>query len=905
MDTIGIKYKIPKLDFNVRPAGNQTFELYHRLMEDVQDITEVGWVSDGDYITDNNGNNINDKNLIELIGGFDYQIKLIHKITKQVKYFYFRTGTNLSAGDSPYYNKVLFPNQTYDWFIKDIDKLKLPDLQPIDWYYSLMGHKYIDVEYDAYYSMQLYGIDSWFYCISHDIPEEKYMAFHCDHENIIRLPYKGANPEADHSAYDVFYNVPDGSSFGFSFFLKEGYKNADILSFRKIEPYKEEELRYYTYKWSVRIPDTDRSKAQVIEWDRSTGTETIVQTVDILQNVTDTNGNVTTQSVTLDVNKWYNINIVGGVTFNLYDQNGDYFASFRIADNPMIAHEIPNVGLAPLWEDSPIIFGDFNGNTEGLCINRVYNAGQFKYVDGNIRDANIQKIMANYKFYPIPGYYKDGVLIFKDDISAISVVTNEKVSVVVKPDIISKGLTAGPFELKLLFGDNEVISSKNFTLVTPEEHTDHTGFDIDFEKDYDAAMTLLKENFVTKHGTWGGYNGGTNSNLVYGNGKNALILENHGDNYNGSVAGVAKESEKGTAYDGYGGIQYYNAFNDARKGQIFKTRVGSVLVSSKYFGYGEMTIRMLIPAKTYGIAPALWFFHYQEYSESDNRYQGWIDKGWPKQGNAQDGYYTVVNNEIDIELPSHNVQGEFNNWTEVANAYFDPKALDTQYCIALKQTATNPNIYKVGTFRLKDVANPNLFESWEQIAFDYNTRIYPNYASIKFNNWQGELNTGGGFAESVEDYQATEKYLALMTRAKSLNDTFADNMYHDYTIKWYPDRTELWIDNTLVRTNKAFVPFNVMKYTVGGWFPSMPKRKVYEDEDMINFHYEVVDTDNGGIVVVPGQEPVGTWAGINADFEVAHLLISKIKFTPYNDVSVADLMYNGESFPESGLREII
>lgn len=886
VETIGIKYKLPSIKFSVTPVGNQSYNLHYRLkLGDITDTTGGGWqAQEGVFTVNNKGENINNTTIVNLVENQNYQIRLTNIANpSNVSYFHFTACQNLSAGNSPYYNKILFPNQTYDWYIRNVSDFMLPVLgdeeKPgLDWYYALTGSKAITVEFDAYRSIELYALDNWKFGTSYDNQGERYQAFHCEGANICRMPF-GVNADADHTAQSVFIDNP--GVFGFSFYLEEGYTYADLISFR-VKSANSETISNYSETWSLRI--TPEGTFQGVQWFKNTDTETVLET--------QLAGIITTE-------KWYTIILDSSGGFSIYDGEGVFVGSAVAATRPF-------GGSTSYEEDSPIIFGNIRGMSKGLLVNRMFKTRTLGVEENNIVDPNILRIISSYKYYPVPAYYQNSERKFLDNVSVISKVSDTKVSIVIRPDILSKGIVPGTLEIKLLISaTEEEITSKTFTLKTVEANTDTVGFKIDFANDYANAMTLLKEKFYTKHGQWGGYNGGVSSHLLFGNGKDALIMSNQGDRYTGVVSGVGKESEKLANYDGYGGDAFYDAFNDTRRGQNYKTRVGSVLVSSQYFPYGEMTVGLLVPKNTYGICPALWFFHYQEYSESDSRYPQWIERGWPVQGNAEDGYYTVVNNEIDMELPSHNIQGSFENWTEVANAYFDPLALDTQYQIGLRQTATNLDYTKIGTFRLVNVNAPNLFESWEQVAYDFKPRIYPNFSSIKFNNWIGEYDSGNGWGRSLEDYKAEETYLALLTQAKDFNDTFADNRYHDYTIKWYPDRTELWIDGVYVRTNRAFVPFNVMKYTLGGWFPSMPKRKVITDAETGAFRYEVRDTDNGNTLVVPGQQPVGTWAGINADFEVCHFMINKIEFVPYNNVDMSKLEYNGESFPESGLREII
>lgn len=867
MDTIAIRYIVPKLNFAVIPSGNQTFNLHYRLIEDIQDTGDIGWISAGEYTTDNLGNNINNIALTGLLEGFDYQLKFTHSSTGERFYCYFRTCNNTSAGDSPYYNVILFPNQTYDWFVSGADKLGLPAVANVGWYYELKNNRVCTVQHEAYNNLDLYGESSWSTVSTYDNTDETYKGFYCNNA-AVGLPFKKGN-DGDITSVDVA-----GRNFGYSFYLSDTSENIDILCSAKFDT-SDNVINWWALRFKNAAFYTVKSIGGVV-------TENIISAMNI----------------PIESDRWYNV-ITDLTIVNIYTYTEDIpmnrIASIYLGDSrPWAFDDFMDEG-----NRSPIIIGNPTLITTGMTVNRFYLASGA--IDTN---PSVIKIMANYKYSPYPIYYINDAIVYKDNAKHMPSIKPDKVSLVVDPDILSKpDIVEGPITIKLAYGlNNDIFATKNFTLKSVQSNMCNETFIIDFEKDYTNAMKKLKEMFYTKHGTWGGYNGGTNSNLIFGNGKDALIIENHGDKYTGSVVGVGKETDAGSAYTGYGTPKSYDAFNDIRKGQPFKTRVGSVLVSSKYFPYGELEVVLSMPSKIYGICPAFWFFHYQEYGEGDTRYQEWINKGWPQQGSAEDGYYTVVNNEIDIELPSHIIQKSFNDWTEVANEYFDPLALDTQYRIGLKQSPTNISLQDIGTFILTDVKYPNARSSWKQESYQFEDRLNPNFGSIKFNNWQGELDTGHGCAESKEYYDKHEKYLALMT--KITDDTLADNKYHSYLLKWYPDRTELWIDGKLIRINKCFVPFNVMKYTVGGWFPSMKRVKVIDNVDTGEYHWEVYDSDTK-TTVVPGVDPVGTWAGAKADFEICHLKIAKIAFKPYTDVDMKDLQYAGESFPESGLREII
>lgn len=439
-------------------------------------------------------------------------------------------------------------------------------------------------------------------------------------------------------------------------------------------------------------------------------------------------------------------------------------------------------------------------------------------------------------------------------------VTDSDVMVTVDPK-----LPAGEWQVSLKSNKSDKFDTINVDVLTVQQSLQES-FDIDFNIDFENSMIKFKELFSGLHSQWGGYNGGCNSNLIYGNsvGK-TLIFEQHGDNYEGDVSGVAKPA-KNSEFNGYGTVSYYTAPNDPNNGKVRKTRVGSVAVSNKYFGYGEIDTWVKIPKGTYGICMALWLFHYIELYPGDERWQYWIDRGGKPYGGSDP--YLVINNEIDIELPSHNVNGEFATWDELRLSYFDQNALDNQYKIGVEGD---------GTFMYKGVGSPNDKSSWEKVSDTIMKRNYPYYRALKFNNWIGEKSSGNGWAYDQESYN-DEEYLALLT---DLSQDYADGEFHKYTIKWFKDRSELWIDNKYIRTNKCFVPFNVCRWTIGGWFPSQKEEK-----------YK--------------PEAPGSWAGINANFDVLHFEINRIKYTQYSQEQAGgENEYHPETHPEAGLRQLI
>jgi len=143
-----------------------------------------------------------------------------------------------------------------------------------------------------------------------------------------------------------------------------------------------------------------------------------------------------------------------------------------------------------------------------------------------------------------------------------------------------------------------------------------------------SGSALDPGNWLIAKRNWGGqlsqstsFNGGVvpqNVKLRNGN----LILEAHGNRYNGPVMGINKNGSMRT---------------DGR-------RVGAAVATSNYYASGSYETRMKI-APVSGVASALWTFHYEELYPDD---PGFICK---EVGCVDDDGYYAINHEIDIEFP--------------------------------------------------------------------------------------------------------------------------------------------------------------------------------------------------------------------------------------------------------------
>lgn len=1028
-ETIGIRYCIPQVVFDKKPSGNQTFALFYRR----GDNPNRSWIKKTDtYVVDKYGKNTNNVYLDSLVEDTDYQFSLAEfpyedeqTAAKNGAIFSFHTAINMTAGDSPYVNKILMPGQTFDWYYSGTKANSMPTSSATAWYYQATNNR--TNEGENYYSLEVGGEVAWKQATSADNELETYSGYYCNTGNYIKLPNTYVKNPGGFIAGRIYADDIRGL-LTVSFYLEEGHKDAAIVTCEALyNNTGSEQAPIYT-----QIPIEQANDATAaISFSIYVGEDGVLHSRKVRKSSVANGGEITLNEDTalpntmvggitnLSTNKWYTAQISHGLgTVHIYTAKGpeelqsssQYYTEVYTCEGPGQPAEssIANAG-DPATDGLGIGFGynpevlqsifDVIGTeqyvTKGLIVNHIGMLSNESITDFN-------KISAGYLYIPCLGFYPQGGTIskanclylqnssmtnlFKDDTIGEDgqVESVGKVSFIIDPAIggtDSPKLNSGTYKI-VLQSYSQYTSNTSFTnmdgiiVQTQKEQVTNTGYVIDFEQDFDSAVNAFRSKFYTKHGNWGGYNGGVNSNLVYASrAEKSLILEAHGDYYpeSGQVWGVGKEAwvtEAGKQYTGYGENMYYYAENDARKGTTpFKQRVGCTLRTVDYFAYGKYTVRMAIPElkagqDNWGLCPALWFFHYQEFGEGSTGYNKWMSSTNPvgriynKEGDAENGFYCVVNNEIDMELPSNDTQDFFPTaavggtrytpWDFVKCAYFDPittnpkatvpTAINPPYRIGIVDDNTLP-YEDVGRFILKDPAKPNDRASWEQERETFVQTNYPNFCNCKFNNWQGEYSSGNGWesrqgylpakvngampADAVATAQANnmdyykndttykEEYVAYKTALADERVSpkgYADGRFHEWTMVWYPNHTELWVDGVKVEENWGFVPFNCMHFVIGIWFPTLSVKK-------IDGVWKVLDYDKKTPVNnVATLESTGTWAGLNANFEAWHLKISKVKYEPLTTEELnantanrptPELLYDGESFPESGMRFII
>lgn len=494
----------------------------------------------------------------------------------------------------------------------------------------------------------------------------------------------------------------------------------------------------------------------------------------------------------------------------------------------------------------------------GLVISRFYFSPS-----RDVSNSDVYKLTDFWSYKPKVCFIKNGGVEKTVPNNFIGKLDNTKITFLLDSSFIDDGDYS--FYVKDING-GKYHQKNNIKIETFNKATND--FSIDFtEGNFQEKVEAFKSHFYAFHSQWGGANGGVNGDLIYFNNTNkSVVFEAHGDKYNGEVVGVSKPAKDNT-FTGYGVRKTHDIPQDPKYREDWKTRVGSTAVSKDYYGYGEWNTYMKIPKGSYGYCPALWFFHYREIYPTHPNWNQLITQGKPYGGNEP---YLVLNHEIDIEIPSHLYQMIFTDWNELKLAYFDPNAIDNQFRVVIENE---------GIYVCNNPLQPNKKESWTLESTEYQTYNTPSFSNCKFNNWIGEKASGNGVAYDRQSYLDEEEYCAKLTK---LSKDYADDEFHKWTIKWYKDRTELWIDDVKIRENRAFVPSVPGRLTLGVWFPSGVKQNSDKPWE---------------------YSKERAWAGFPADFDVVQVEVSKITFKNYSDSEAGgsnELV--SETYPESGLR---
>lgn len=477
-------------------------------------------------------------------------------------------------------------------------------------------------------------------------------------------------------------------------------------------------------------------------------------------------------------------------------------------------------------------------------------------------------------------------------------------------------LPVGDTEL-VVKSDTTILSRTNRTIKSIKLTPAQANYDIDFESNFDNAIIELKKRYYAKQKRWGGnMGGGTHGSLIYFNRKDkCLILEQHGDLYQGRVPSVAPAGS-----EGYGlPVDIIECPSTFPYPTIQRsTRVGGLIQSVDYHPYGMFDCWFQIPKGMTGLAICLWYFHYQEIYSYDDTFKFWTEQGVNGYNYAncvKTGYgakWVVINNEIDMELGSENTPYRTNvNPNIDQSIYWYVPGLSKRQMIGCTEEGANYGTWiidwesSLSVINSVTETNPQSSNSylrsdrlkWVKVMDTIDEVNYgANNRSCRFNNWMAEQwNDGCGVYGTPANSRLGLDELSINNRTplgninlqaiiKYVEHYYDDGEYHKWSIDWTKDYTRLLIDDEEISVLKAFVPFNPMTMLIGCWFPSA---NVYDKSAILG--------------------EWGTWSGVHANWDVALMKVKRIKFNAYTEeqVPTTNMRYDCETYAEDGLKEIL
>lgn len=984
-ESIPIKYNISKVTLRTKITLPIEYDVYYakvnELLPNISDYGDIVWEHYGKVQINSLGNITPEINLVEL-EDFSYYIVCFRNSSdiSKVSFIRFKTGQNIALKESPYLDYTLFDGQNYTWFLDNPYQYIFPDKDTeANFYYSFKGNRR-EILHEAEEGGAWYG--SFMPMIINADTLQLNVSYGDRYEKLI---YSSNGIDESYMMCNLTPHLSSGSEPGFDFMacpcckydsdteemiMHEYWAYGDYGGGICYYDLKYCNVLFLLYVTSFKTGETPHDRILCFADNRIIPSDLRFNSTNSYQYIiidssgylyTITNGvssAISEYPLPLDTPLLVDC-FNGNFKYKIPGQNdwtellgyGLSISTPSPDETTRFNNKFPDfVGFGGCWD--PLDVGAQISPSNRYSSANIY-ISDFVWIKDSCSDVDnvYNKILrpSIYNFHLRMTFTNDSNNNHTETTPTENtlVVKSDRITILIPEILFAKNNKITKVLLELI-SNNNVYATKQLKGLQLNKNSSNDDYNIEafssiskrivgaFDYDFpnmtsEIRLQKLRESFFTKHGTWGGYNGGVNGFNTYISPEGYVRLENHGDKYKGSLKGVGKENLRiGTegGYTGYGDDVNVDWAWDTRTNKQC-LRVGTALVSNKYFGYGKLDVWMRIPKGTWGVCPAIWFFHYIEVGEDDIRYNTEPYMSRNRQGSSGDGYYRVINNEIDIELPSHLTNGHCTENELSTGTYFDEDTIDNQLTIGL-DTGDNQN---KGLYKIKStgVNNPKDINNYDKIANEWVGRCYGSFQNCKFNTWIGELNSGDGWIVGTktdydgrheegisEDPQDThkEEYLSRLTHLTDNVDGYADGKFHKWTIEWLPDRAVLYVDDVVCRVNKKFIPFNVMKLTIGTWFPSMKEvGSGVKDGDGIY-------GQKGAILSLSDSVSPGTWAGNHADWEVCNIDISRIKWAPYslgdnintfdNDEHgsiVSDNVtinkeptYLGESFPESGLR---
>lgn len=336
-------------------------------------------------------------------------------------------------------------------------------------------------------------------------------------------------------------------------------------------------------------------------------------------------------------------------------------------------------------------------------------------------------------------------------------------------------LVPGNYQVSILKANSLATADRFFTVVPFQART--TPLSINFQT---ATLEEIQQSFIRAHKQWGGLNGGVISENVYLDREQGVLkCRALGDLYTGALRGVDRFGKR-TAQG---------------------TRIGGCVVTRDYYGPGSYRVVARLPSLT-GVVSAFWTFHYEEGYHGSPVYNSHIADGLRPSGNAEDGFYTVRNHEIDIEIPTalktdpdvENVSyanGRFNTWRGELRNWDVPEndpAYWTEYIDEWITHGVNVNDGEFHEFRFDwyTAGIPRVEFYIDSIPITTITEQIPDipgrfwvglwFPSATGNRWAG---ASANFQEQFMDVRSIEIIPYLADPVRNISESYPEDVFRD------------------------------------------------------------------------------------------------------------------------------
>lgn len=813
MEKIQIKYLIPSVKFDKPPEGNIQYNLSYRIKKE---NNQDEFIKSGVITFDKDGNNIDNKYLTNLKDRTDYEIKLSRENDSTT--FYIRTGDTFGVGDNPYYNKKVHTNKNiYASYFSSITH----ESKYFDFLYPLETNKnvkYKNVNYIPDNFNTVLGNFETLVDKDDSYTERRGLVLT---KKISTL--KGLKIQPLFTGYWSVYR----NRFGYSFYIKE---DSDIRF-----------VRFYNADSSGFIDLTyQRSTRRLVVFEkRDPSSGFILNNTFVNQNPVGSDRTV--MCFPIESKKWYSIVFLGVSVSIIRHQD--------LKTCIMIGNYNPFNGVASSirqYNNNLIDLIVSNNTDNNMAISEIFKLNLPQSSSSSNKDLKFIWTLCNktYNEYTFKlKNRKNNNFIFLSSLDSYSIIGSVQYILNTTNALNDDSYTL--IAEDILETSTEVCELQNDIVLQTDS------VNLNFETDYENSIERFKKLFYVFSDRINKYklencDGGSNPNLIYGNGKNALIIESHGNNYNGDVIGK-EYPEKKEPYDGIGkDITYKHGENKVG----FKNNlVGSAIVFNKPLINSVIEIEFKVPEINNGVN---YFFKFIDKNIIFGN-QEISNDNYKSFNNARGLYRYYKERGVMIEFPVNlgvKTYDNLNHLYETFNSDF------TLYQENATVTVDKSNEVENGVYKLKDVQNSNSVNGWEKICnLEDNT--------YKMSNIR--------VSSSTDEYK---EYNVIHERKIPLNVNINDGEYHKLKISIGHPRSydfNIYIDDVLVCNVNNGAVYN-------GYF-------------MFGTHFRTKNSRN--------KDPLSE---IDADFSISHLFVKSINMT-FHNTNTRKLTHNSSS--ELGLQTIL